>query len=124
MLSDSFAIVRIVFVFAIIGSIGMILTVIANNLFLIVFGFALFGIGLSILIPTVFKVAGKSAGTEIGTGIAGVALFAYSAGIVEPVFIGQMADLFSLKIAFLVVAVLIAMIYFMAINLKPKKEIN
>ena len=121
-LSNRFPNDRIVKVFAIIGAIGMLVVISTTDLLFIIFGFALFGIGLSILIPTVFKVAGKNAGTEIGTGIAGVALFAYSAGIVEPVFIGQMAELFSLKIAFLLVGVLIAMIYFMAINLKPKEN--
>ena len=83
-------------IFSGIGAIGLILSVLTSNIIIIFLGFALLGLGISIIVPIVFKIAGNNDKIEIGSGIAGVAFFTYVAGIVEPVFVGQVAEISTL----------------------------
>ena len=113
---------KLIQVFAIIGFLGIIFVIMTDNLVVILFGFALLGIGISILIPILFKVAGNRSEHDIGGGIAGIALFAYAAGIVEPFFIGQVASFYSLQVAFFMVAIAILLIFFMTKTMKIQKQ--
>ena len=122
-LSNRFSNEKIVQVFAIIGSAGILLVILTDNLAIMLVGFGLLGIGMSILIPIVFKVGGNKNEHEIGSGIAGIAIFAYGAGIIEPFFIGQIATFFSLQIAFLFVAIAILLIFFLSKSLRLEKPV-
>ena len=78
------------------------------------------------MIPIVFKIAGNNSNIEIGSGIAGVGFFAYLAGFVEPVFIGQIAEYTNLKFSFLLVAIFTISIFFITKGIKhsPKTSEN
>lgn len=108
-------------IFSGIGAIGLIISVLTSNIVIIFLGFALLGLGISILVPIVFKIAGNNDKIEIGSGIAGVAFFAYASGIIEPVFVGQVADVSSLKVAFFIVALAIGSIILFA---KGVRQVN
>lgn len=101
---------NVIRMFALIGAAGLILSVMTSNVLIIFIGFALLGLGISTIIPIVFKIAGNNKDIEIASGIAAVGFFAYLAGVVEPVFVGQIAELISLKISFIIVALLIGSI--------------
>ena len=106
---------------SILASGGIIIAVLSSNIILIFAGFGLLGIGLSVLVPIVFKRAGNHSDIEIGSGIAGVGFFAYLAGFIEPIFIGQVAEYTSLKVAFFLVALFTLLIFFMSKGLKQEK---
>ncbi|MFW9929583.1 MAG: MFS transporter [Candidatus Thorarchaeota archaeon] len=120
-LTNKFPTEKIVRIFAIIASIGLMIAVLIPNLVIIFIGFSCLGFGLSVIVPLVFKAAGNRPNVEIGTGVAGAGLFAYTAGIIEPIFVGQVADYSSLQISFTIVAIIITMIFFMGKALKPVK---
>ncbi len=104
--------------FSLIGMVGLIVSGLTSNVLIIFIGFAMLGLGISTIIPIVFKIAGNNKNIEIASGIAAVGFFAYLAGVVEPIFVGQVAEFFSLKIAFIIIAFLIGSIILFT------KEIN
>lgn len=74
-------------------------------------GFVLMGIGYAAIIPLAFSRAAADPHVPPGQGIAAVATFAYGAVLLGPPSIGFIAEVFSLRLAFLVLgafAILIA----------------
>jgi fucose permease len=120
-IANKFTTEEIIRTFAVIASGGIILTTLTSEVFIVFLGFAFIGIGLSVLIPIVFKIAGNIQDVETGTGIAGIGLFTSLAGISGPIIIGQIADLFTLKTAFLVIALVLGSIIILSKGLKAKK---
>lgn len=70
-------------------------------------GFGLVGIGLSVCVPLVFSAAGRATATP-GVGLAAVTTAGYLGFMSGPPIIGYLADLFTLRIALLFIAVLTA----------------
>ena len=110
-LANKFKTYKIIRFFSLVAFAGIIVSVSTNDIIFIFLGFALFGVGLSIIVPFIYKSAGNRSNLEIGTGLAGVAIFNVLANFTEPVFIGLVAEFFSLKIAFLIVGIFIASIF-------------
>jgi MFS family permease len=95
---------------------GLLLVVLCVDLpapaFFACLGFGLTGLGLSTIIPIVFSSAGHLPGVHAGTAIATVACCSYSGSIVSSPTIGLLSDTFgSLRMAFLVDAILLGMIF-------------
>ena len=107
---------------AAIATVGITISVLANNFIIIFFGYVLVGLGLSIIVPFIFRLAGNQEGTEIGSGLAGVALFGYISTLAEPVFVGQVADFTSLRVSFALVGVLVFLIIFLARNMNRETQ--
>ena len=80
-------------------------------------------LGVANVIPLSFSAAGRLPGLPAGVGIAGVAAIGYAGFLAGPPVIGLLAEATSLRIAFLVVAVLVGTLFFtaQAINV-PKPE--
>jgi MFS family permease len=68
-------------------------------------GFALLGLGVSVVVPLAFAAAGR-VGPNPGHAIAAVATIAYGAGLAAPGILGGIAHAFSLPVAFGVVTAL------------------
>ncbi|SFE63810.1 Predicted arabinose efflux permease, MFS family [Actinacidiphila alni] len=68
-------------------------------------GFALLGIGISVVVPLCFAAAGRS-GPNPSQAIAGVATVTYTSGLVAPAAIGGIAGASSLTVSFALVTVL------------------
>jgi MFS family permease len=86
------------------------LTVAASRVpWLAIAGFALIGLGVAVVVPLAFTAAGN-AGPHPGQQIAGVATIAYGAGLVAPASVGGIAEVSSLSISFVGVAVLSALV--------------
>ncbi len=114
---------KIIQICSLIASGGIFIAISTTNLIITFIGFALLGIGLSIMVPIVFKIAGNNSNIEIGSGIAGVGFFAYLAGFIEPIFIGQVADFTSsLRVSFLLVAILCLVIFFITKGINETQE--
>ncbi|HEY3507269.1 MAG TPA: MFS transporter [Actinocatenispora sp.] len=85
-----------------------------------IIGFALLGIGVSVVVPLTFTAAG-SATTHPGHAIAGVATISYGAGLAAPAVIGGVAAATSLPVSFLMVAVLAVLIAVGATSFRPRR---
>jgi predicted MFS family arabinose efflux permease len=94
--------VRLAGLCATVGALGV---VVSRNLAVVVGGFALLGIGVAVVVPLVFATAGRI-GPHPARSIAGVAGIAYGSGLIAPGVIGGIANLSSLIVSYVVVAVL------------------
>jgi fucose permease len=91
------------------ATVGALAVVVSRNLAVVVGGFALLGIGVAVVVPLVFATAGRI-GPHPARSIAGVAGIAYGSGLIAPGVIGGIANLSSLIVSYVVVAVLAAAI--------------
>jgi fucose permease len=103
----------------IIGTLGGVLVVLARTPVLGILGFALIGVGVSVVIPLAFAAAGRI-GAHPAREIAGVATISYGAGTAAPAVIGWVAQASSLSVSFVIVTVLIAMIALAAGAFRPR----
>jgi MFS family permease len=100
-----------------VGTAGAVLIVLAVNSALTIIGFGLMGIGIAVVVPLAFAAAGRvgageggEGGSQTGHAIAGVATIAYGSGLAAPGAIGGLASITSLRVSFILVAVLVAVI--------------
>jgi MFS family permease len=91
--------VRSVRVCGVLGTAGCLLVAVAPDTWLALTGFALIGIGVSVVVPLVFAAAGHL-GPSPAVGVAGVATISYGAGLAAPSMMGGVADISSLRVAF------------------------
>jgi MFS family permease len=84
---------------------GAVIVVAARTSVVAMIGFALIGVGISVVVPLVFAAAGR-AGANPAQAIAGVATIAYGSGLAAPAIVGGIAQVSSLRVSFGVVAVL------------------
>ncbi|SCL44689.1 Fucose permease [Micromonospora citrea] len=90
---------------AIVSVVGSVVVVAAVAAPMAVAGFVLLGAGLSVLVPLILSAAGRHAGArDSGSAIATVSAMGYAGWLVAPVLVGQVAELASLRVAFLTVA--------------------
>ncbi len=97
-----------------IGALGFT-SILAASLWVTILGFGLVGLGYSVIIPELFRLAGKSKGVSSAEGISFVAGFGYFGFLVSPAILGFLSDLSSLRLSFtalLVAAILSALIGF------------
>ena len=85
---------------------GYLTVALSTSLPLTLLAFAAVGAGLGVTVPLVFAAAGSRADSP-GAGVAAVATVGYLAFLVGPPLVGVIADLFGLRTAFGVVAVII-----------------
>jgi fucose permease len=74
----------------------------------VIAGFACLGIGLALIVPTVFSAAGRLPGLNPGTAIATVSACGWLGFVCGPPLIGQLASIASLSVALGVIPVLTA----------------
>lgn len=101
------------------GTLGGVLVVLARTPVLGILGFALIGVGVSVVIPLAFAAAGRI-GPHPAREIAGVATISYGAGTAAPAVIGWVAQASSLSVSFVVVTVIVAMIAVAAGAFRPR----
>lgn len=83
---------------------GLLLASLTTSAWMAITGFALVGIGLSNITPTLFGAGGNVEGIDAGRGIAAVTTSGYTGFLVGPPFIGFIADVTSLSVSFLLLA--------------------
>jgi fucose permease len=96
---------------------GALIVVLAGQVWLVIAGFGLLGIGIAVVIPLVFAAAGRLPG-QPGRNIAGVAGIAYGSGLIAPGIIGGIAHVSSLTVSFIVIVALTALMTAGAIKLR------
>jgi MFS family permease len=103
------------------ATLGALTVAVSRVPWLAIAGFALIGLGVAVVVPLAFTAAGN-AGPHPGQQIAGVATIAYGAGLVAPATIGGIAQVSSLSISFMVVAVLSALVLVGAPMLRRRSQ--
>jgi fucose permease len=78
------------------------LCVLMANTYLAILGFALTGLGFSVIIPELFRIGGNVKGVESSQGVAFIAGSGYSGFLLGPVILGFLAEQYSLNTSFTV----------------------
>lgn len=81
-------------------------------------GFGLVGLGLSVIIPELFRIGGKTAGIEAAQGISFISGVGFFGFLLGPVLLGFLAEISSLKLSFLALLSFIILSFLLAIRLK------
>lgn len=119
--------VMMVRVGSVIATIGMLIAILLPQTSTVLFGFALVGAGLSVIIPLAFSAAGNMPGMESGAGIAGVATIGYAGFLAGPPVIGLIAEATSLQVSLGLIALLIGTIFFTSramVAARPIEQFN
>ncbi len=106
---------------AVVTSAGLVLVVLIPSAYVSLIGFALAGSGLALMIPIVFSVAGTMPDIPAGTGIASAASLGYLGFLAGPPIIGFLAELSTLRLSFLFVAILMAVLIAIVPYAIPRK---
>jgi hypothetical protein len=97
-----------------IATAGFVTAILTKSPALAIAGFALIGLGVSNTIPVAFSAAGNFPGVSPSAGIAGVATIGYAGFLAGPPMIGMIAEESSLRVAFILIAVLVSSLIFTA----------
>ncbi|GAA3308157.1 MFS transporter [Streptomyces cinereospinus] len=102
---DRYGSVRTVRTGGVLATVGGALIVLGDHPVTAMAGFALTGLGIAVVVPLCFAVAGRS-GPNPSQAIAGVATITYTSGLIAPSAIGTLAQATSLVVSFALVTVL------------------
>lgn len=92
--------VKIVAFGSIIAILGYVL-VLSTQTYPAIIGFALTGLGFSVIVPELFRIGGNVKGVESSQGVAFIAGSGYSGFLLGPVILGFVAEKFSLNLTFM-----------------------
>ena len=119
-ISDKIGSVKIVALGAILAILGYFLVLTGNTYFSII-GFALNGLGFSVMVPEVFRIGGNVKGIDSSKGIAFIAGAGYAGFLCAPPILGFLAEHYSLTRSFVVLLVCAFLILLFTLLLKRKK---
>jgi MFS family permease len=80
--------------------------VLASQLSITVVGYGFVGLGLSVIIPEIFRMAGKIKGIQPSVGISMISGIGFSGFLLGPVVLGYISNTYNLKISFLTLLLL------------------
>lgn len=99
-ISDRFGSYRIITYGILIAILGFLLILIKTFLFVIV-GFGLVGLGLSVVIPELFRIAGQSKDISTSLSISFVSGIGFAGFLLGPVILGYISDVADLHVSFM-----------------------
>ena len=83
-------------------------------------GFGLVGLGLSIVVPELYRIVGKSKHIDTSVGISFVTGIGFTGFLIGPVLLGFLAEISSLKLSFLVLLIFVVISFFTALTIKKQ----
>lgn len=101
-----FSIKNILTLNGILISLGLIITLLTTNEYIMIIGCLIAGIGISTIIPIIYSEAGRSKNISPSVAIASVSTIAYVGFLVGPVFIGYLSDYLGLNKALYLLVIL------------------
>ncbi len=107
----------IILIGTIIGIIGFVLVLLVHPVFVII-GFGFVGLGLSVVIPELFRLAGRTDGIPSSQSISFISGVGFFGFLVGPVLLGYLADISSLKLSFFALLTFISLTFLLAFRLK------
>jgi predicted MFS family arabinose efflux permease len=99
------------------AALGYVATVLAPSSSIAVAGFGLVGLGLSNMVPILFRAAGKQAESQPGPAIAAVSTLGYAGILVGPALIGMVSSLADFEVVFTSMAIVVVIIAFLSARL-------
>ena len=120
-ISDKIGSIKIVALGAILAILGY-LFVLTSDTYLSIFGFALNGLGFSVMVPEVFRIGGNVKGVDSSKGIAFIAGSGYTGFLCAPPILGFLAENYSLTRSFVVLLVCGFLILLFTFLLKRKNR--
>jgi len=90
------------------------------NPIVVIIGFGMVGLGLSVVIPELFRIGGKVNGIEPSLGISFISGIGFMGFLVGPVLLGFLAHISSLKLSFLALFGFIIVSILLALNIKRR----
>lgn len=109
---------KLIIICGVISTIGLCLAIAVINPFVAICGFFIVGLGLSVVVPVAYSIAGNSKDLPPGVALAMVTTVGYSGFLFGPPIIGFIADWQNLRIALAVVGLLFVLMTFLSINRK------
>ncbi|WP_143307100.1 MFS transporter [Chitinophaga vietnamensis] len=100
---------------------GLLLTILLPHTATTVVGFICAGLGVACVVPLVFSLAGKSKNTNSGQTLASISTIGYLGFLVVPPLIGFVAQAFSLRASFAIMALCGALIVWMVSKIDEEK---
>jgi MFS family permease len=91
-----------------VATLGLSLSLTFTQPVMVMLGFFLVGLGLSVIVPIAYSIAGNSTAVSPGVGLAMVTTVGYTGFLFGPPLIGFLADWQTLRVALLLVVVLFA----------------
>ena len=101
---------RVVLLGAAIAALGVGLTLAVPRVEIAVIGYALAGIGIANIVPVLFSAGGNAVAGHPGVGVAMAATCGYAGFLLSPPLIGVFAEVFSLRVALISLAVALAIV--------------
>jgi Fucose permease len=98
---------------SLIAILGFLLVLILNPVFAIP-GFFIVGLGFSVIVPEVYRLASNVDGVKTADGVSFIAATTNIGFLVGPVFLGFIAELKSLHLSFIVLTIWVSLAFFMA----------
>lgn len=105
-LVTKFGVIRILQLSGVLIAGGLLTAVLLPNIATATIGFLMVGFGVSSVVPIVFSLAGKSTNMSPSAALASVSTISFLGFLVGPPIIGFVAELSSLRISFLIIALL------------------
>ena len=102
---------------SLIGSIGFACVLLVQPVLAII-GFGLLGLGLSVIIPELFRLGGKTEGVASSQGISFISGVGFFGFLIGPVLLGFLADISSLKLSFVFLLGFVFTSFLLAFKLK------
>ena len=97
------------------------LCILVSELMITILGYGIVGLGLSVIIPELFRMAGKTKGVKASVGISIVSGIGFAGFLLGPVVLGYISNSYSLKTSFLTLLLLTCFALLIA-SLKLIKE--
>jgi len=110
----SFGDQKLMVVCSLISTFGIAIALIWTNPYTAISGFFLVGLGLSVIVPIAYSIAGNSTAVSPGVGLAMVTTVGYSGFLFGPPVIGFLADISSLRYALLFIGILFLIMTFLS----------
>ncbi|NKI30315.1 MFS transporter [Croceivirga thetidis] len=120
-ISERIGSIKIVAVGAIVAILGYFGILSENSLFAIL-GFALTGLGFSVMVPELFRIGGKVKGVDSAQGIAFIAGIGYLGFLSGPVILGFLAEEFTLRTSFWTLLVCAFLVLLLTWTLRGKRN--
>jgi MFS family permease len=114
----AFGIYRVLVVCGVLMAAGFLLAALAPYLVTSLLGFALVGLGDSILVPMIYVLASKNKKMSANYALASVTLIGYAGFIIGPLLIGNISEYIGMPAAFLLLSVASLGIIFLSLKVK------
>ena len=100
---------------SLIGILGFLLILILNPI-ISVLGFFIVGLGFSVVVPEVYRLASNIEGIKTADGVSFIAATSNIGFLVGPVLLGFIAELNSLHLSFIVLTIFVSLAFFIALT--------